>query len=283
MSESKKQFEIDKENGWKICRKCNTKKDINSFRFYKRGCYAGTCENCAKLLYETVGEKQSQIDLKNGFKICNSCQMKKELIDFSWEIRGIKYSPRCKQCQRQCDKRRIENMRKNNPDKLKELIRENNKNRKKTPKTVVCARMSKQIRKSLRFGKGGKKWQSLVDFSLDDLKRHLESKFTERMSWELFINEEIEIDHYYPVNIFRFNSPEDYEFKLCWNLKNLTPLWKTDNATKSDRLGDGRFAKNLSEKERVDYLIKMKVVSEGYVYKEKSPEPIQESGEIEFI
>ena len=33
-----------------------------------------------------------------------------------------------------------------------------------------------------------------------------------------------------------FSSPEDIEFKICWGLENLQPLWWDENIKKSDSL-----------------------------------------------
>lgn len=128
------------------------------------------------------------------------------------------------------------------------------------------------VRDSLEVGKEGKSWQEFVTFSLEELENNLESQFTEGMNWEVFLTGKIHIDHYYPTNLFRFKSVYDYEFKLCWDLSNLRPMWEIDNLTKNDSLPeDGRSAKTLTEEKRVEYLIKMKLVPENYVYKEESP------------
>jgi hypothetical protein len=34
---------------------------------------------------------------------------------------------------------------------------------------------------------------------------------------------------------FKFETPEDPDFKACWALSNLRPLWSTDNIRKSDK------------------------------------------------
>ena len=39
---------------------------------------------------------------------------------------------------------------------------------------------------------------------------------------------EIEIDHIVPIKSFCFNSPDDKEFKKCWALSNLRPMWATN-------------------------------------------------------
>ena len=103
----------------------------------------------------------------------------------------------------------------------------------KVPRRAIGQRMSGAIRRSLREGKGGKSWQALVDYDLDQLVVHLESQFTEGMSWENM--NEWHIDHLKPQSHFDFNSVDDPEFKECWALANLRPCWAKENMMKGNR------------------------------------------------
>jgi hypothetical protein len=104
-----------------------------------------------------------------------------------------------------------------------------------TPKGNIDHRMGNGIRKSLSVGKSGRKWEDLVGYSVDDLKLHLESLFTDGMTWEAFLNGEIHIDHIRPKSSFTYETPDDPEFKECWAIKNLQPLWAIDNLSKGDK------------------------------------------------
>jgi hypothetical protein len=87
------------------------------------------------------------------------------------------------------------------------------------------------MNRCLSSGKAGRSWFELVDYSLDDLKRHIERQFTKGMSWENM--GEWHIDHIVPVASFSFSSPEEPEFKACWSLANLRPMWAEENQRKS--------------------------------------------------
>jgi hypothetical protein len=39
-----------------------------------------------------------------------------------------------------------------------------------------------------------------------------------------------------PITAFNFNTPEDIDFKRCWALSNLQPLWARDNLSKQNKL-----------------------------------------------
>ena len=89
---------------------------------------------------------------------------------------------------------------------------------------------------SLRQVKNGRKWQELTGYSLDDLRRHIEKQFKKGMTWERFLAGEIHIDHKIPVSAFNFDSPDHIDFKRCWALKNLQPMWANDNQVKHAKL-----------------------------------------------
>ncbi len=107
----------------------------------------------------------------------------------------------------------------------KKVRRQNN------PKFALGERISNSIRLSLKKGKNGWHWEGLVGYTLDALKLHLQSQFKDGMSWDNI--GEWHIDHIFPISAFNFTEPEDPEFKQCWALDNLRPLWAKDNLRKS--------------------------------------------------
>lgn len=84
-----------------------------------------------------------------------------------------------------------------------------------------------------RNGKGGKSWQQLVGYSAEQLKRHLERQFTAGMNWENY--GEWHVDHILPASSFKYSSADEDDFKSCWALTNLRPLWSIDNIRKRDQ------------------------------------------------
>lgn len=70
-----------------------------------------------------------------------------------------------------------------------------------------------------------------LDFTMDELRIHLENQFDEWMNWD---NHGLwHIDHIRPVASFEFTSMEDEDFKKCWALENLQPLKDTENMRKN--------------------------------------------------
>lgn len=127
---------------------------------------------------------------------------------------------------------------KENPEKVAAMRKKRYKKLSKDFAFILNRRMSSGIWYSLKRGKMKKEasWLSLVDYTLEDLKKHLESQFTDEMSWESFMNGEIHIDHINPISSFNFDSTNDIGFKDCWSLDNLQPLFAIDNLRKGAQI-----------------------------------------------
>jgi len=116
-----------------------------------------------------------------------------------------------------------------------EKARERNEKRLGTLKGKIDSRMSNAIWKALKGNKKGRKWESLVGYTVDQLKQHIQKQFTKGMNWTRFKKGEIHIHHDVPKSYFNCTSTDDPLFKECWVLHNLKPLWAKDNISKGDR------------------------------------------------
>lgn len=94
--------------------------------------------------------------------------------------------------------------------------------------------ISRGIRHSLNGNKQGQHWEDLVDYNLEDLKKHLEKHFKAGMTWENYGS--WHIDHKIPISAFVFDSSNDRGFKKCWALSNLQPLWAKENLKKANKI-----------------------------------------------
>lgn len=72
--------------------------------------------------------------------------------------------------------------------------------------------------------------QTLVGYTLADLRAHLEARFVDGMSWENI--GAWHVDHRRPLASFDISGPDCPEFKAAWALSNLQPLWARDNLIK---------------------------------------------------
>jgi hypothetical protein len=89
---------------------------------------------------------------------------------------------------------------------------------------------------ALKEKKGGRTWEALVDYTLDDLMRHLEKQFQQGMSWDNYGKTGWHIDHLIPVSAFNFKTYDDIDFKRAWALSNLQPMWAKENMSKGAKI-----------------------------------------------
>jgi hypothetical protein len=78
--------------------------------------------------------------------------------------------------------------------------------------------------------------ERLLGYTVAELREHLEKQFTKRMNWKRFADGDIHIDHIIPISAFNFENVGDPEWKACWALTNLRPLWAKDNLLKSGKI-----------------------------------------------
>lgn len=118
-------------------------------------------------------------------------------------------------------------------DEGRKYSRERMRKNMKDPKFRLSSNFSRNMRAGLDSGKGGKKWETLVGYKLDDLVKHLERQFLPGMTIEN--HGKWHIDHIRPISSFSYSSYDDAEFLDCWSLSNLRPLWAKDNISKHSK------------------------------------------------
>ena len=148
-----------------------------------------------------------------------------KMRDYQREYRA-KNKDRLKDAQRA----QWKNWRKNNPERARQNFKNWSIKRRQRQGVVVSDRISRSIRASIKGGKNGRSWESLVGYSLRELMVHLERQFCKDMTWSNI--GKWHIDHILPLASFTFSTPDDAEFKAAWALTNLRPLWATANMQK---------------------------------------------------
>jgi len=219
----------------KQCSKCKEIKHIKDF-YKKKGSKLGVhslCKECQKELMkryyknnkEKIKERCRQWAKNNTDKIKKS--------HLPWVKNNIE---KLKKYQRE--------YRQSNKEKLKEYARKYYKNneekyakwdRQKRLNIQYCLSKSIQGRiwYSLKEKKNRQHWENIVGFTLQELITHLEKLFKEGMSFYNY--GKWHIDHRKPISSFNFTSYKDEEFKECWSLENLQPLWAYENLRKGNR------------------------------------------------
>ena len=124
---------------------------------------------------------------------------------------------------------------KNNKDKVNkqhtQYIRDRRRN---DPEFRLLGNIRARLYKSL---KGLTKSEASIQYigcNLDTLKKHLESQFTEGMTWENY--GKWHVDHIKPLASFDFTGAhKESQLKDAWHFTNLQPLWAKDNLIKGSK------------------------------------------------
>ena len=105
------------------------------------------------------------------------------------------------------------------------------RNRRENPQYRLSNNISRRIRQSLKNGENSYRWESLVNYTLNDLIEHLEKQFTAEVNWNNY-GFYWHVDHIIPISVFNFDNSNQLDFKRCWALENLQPLEKSENQEK---------------------------------------------------
>lgn len=206
----------------KVCTKCLEERDITTFS--KNKCKKDGLQNHCKYCYA-----QYRLDNKYGIKEYN----KQYRLDNKVMIKEY-----FKQYQLD-NKDKIKKQKKQyeliNKEKLRETKRKYYKKRRQTdPIFNLIKRLRYRTWVILRRN-NFQKSKHLYDYlgcTKEELRKHIESKFTESMTWAKVLSAEIEIDHI--ISLATAISEEDV-YRLC-HFSNLQPLWKTENRSKLDKV-----------------------------------------------
>lgn len=238
----------------KECKKCNLIKTLSEF--YKDGKrYKSSCKECIKkyvsLNYTNnktaIKEKQKNyyINNKENLQSNNKKYYSENKEKFSeYHIENREHILEKQKQYRDKNKDKIKEIKNNyrikNKDKIKEYrdkyyeknketILRQNRERNKINSHIVAWRtvLKNQLRRM-----GSKKEGKTIDllgYSALDLKFHIETLFTEGMTWDNY--GKWEIDHKLPVTSFL----KDTLPSIVNALENLQPLWQSDNRSKYNK------------------------------------------------
>lgn len=219
--------------GLKHCPKCKTLKPADAKNFYissRRG-FSDWCKPC-----ESEKNKAKRITPQKfeseTHKQCTRCREIKDRSDYyrsSASKDGL--TVYCRPCYKQL----LDTSRAVHSKKWQASFQAK---KKACPALTMHYRTLGLVRKAL--GRKGLKqrdfsvarsYWTAVGYDRNELVRHIERQFLPGMSWENA--GEWHIDHITPASEFKYSKPDDPDFKVCWGLANLRPLWAEDNIKKN--------------------------------------------------
>ena len=207
-------------DGYKICTRCNMEKEFNEF--YRNKNTSDKCHSrCKKCISEVHNERMNNdVEYRDKVRFCGKATYERMMGD---PVRSEK-------------KKIVRRIFSRKPQQIKKR-REYQRELRKDPMVRLNRNISRGINYGLRRGnKAGQHWEKLVGFTLADLKRHLEKQFKDGMTWENYGRGGWEVDHISPSSIFNFSKVEHPDFRRCWSLDNLQPLWASENLSKGAKL-----------------------------------------------
>jgi len=227
----------------KVCNKCNLEKDICEFGKLKssRDGYRYFCKKCRNNIEKTyegsnVSERKKKWRNNNKEKIKNHYQETKQIIlDYQKKYREENLDKIKERGKKYYNINKKEILDKN------KIYRKNTKNirniyeskkKKNDPIYSLLCGMRSRLCNYLKMCDVTKRNKTfdIVGCSPQFLKEHLETQFTDGMTWDNRC--EWHIDHIIPLSSAK---TEDELYKLC-HYENLQPLWAEDNLKKSNKI-----------------------------------------------
>lgn len=203
----------------KICAKCKRSLDKSYFTKYKAS-KDGLQSWCKDCMHEYDKNRNKNKDRQDYCKAVTK-KYNEDNLEHNREVQK-EYRKRNIDKIREYNKQyRIEHI---NEIRVKDRIRDASPSRK----------ISRIVHKSLNKNRceTSKHFEDILGYTTDKLKKHLESQFTVDMTWDNYSRYGWHIDHIIPQCLLPFNSTDDNNFKICWSLYNLRPLWDKDNLSR---------------------------------------------------
>ena len=211
----------------KPCKNCGKIKSIQEHSFYQRKMVNGSYKICQRIYCKSCeAEKAKLWRANNPEKVKSYNQSSKHKQSYQKWLSKNKDKRIAYQKQYyldNIDKFILVSQTKQFKDKkIKYKI-----NKKKTdPGYRLRNNISNSIYRALVKGKSNKAGESILkylDYTIQDLKSHLENQFDNKMTWQNY-GIYWHLDHIIPQSDLPYASMEEENFKICWSLKNLRPL-----------------------------------------------------------
>lgn len=207
-------------------------------------------------------------------KECTKCKVWKPYSEFHKKAAskdGLQY--KCKECYKEYRAANREKIvgylreyYKHNRDKITEQQKEYRQNKKKVaeyhkeryhndPTYRLRHLVSMTVRNALSNNNSSKEGNSTWDalpYTPQQLREHLEAQFEEGMTWDNYGRDGWHIDHIYPQSLLPYESMDDDNFKIAWDLRNLRPLWAAENFSKGNQVIEGAEELLLEIKKDLD-------------------------------
>lgn len=240
----------------KKCTKCKQQKEVINFRKSKagkNGLYP-QCKDCVKQ-YESGKmkeyNKQYRLDNKDKMKeykkeyrknnseyLRNKSKITRETKSYKESVKEFRAKNKdhiVEYNKQYYENNRVEILKnrkqRNQTDYAKSYRNQYKKERRQSD---ICYKLTGniqgRIKQSLKRNLKSKNTIELIGCTIEELKLHIENQFKDGMTWENYGFYTWHIDHIRPCASFDLSDPEQQ--KICFNYKNMQPLWAHENLSK---------------------------------------------------
>lgn len=214
--------------GFKVCRCCKQQKPYSEFYRWKNSSdgYHFYCKECKRQMNEKRYSENKDVLSK---RVSISRAIRRQL-DPEYDEKIKAYSR--KQAKSESYKRANQKYRKVHKDRIaayeSKRVQEN-----------IQVRITKRLRTRLHHfvnsvGIYSYHTTELLGCSWEYLRDYLEKQFESGMNWDNYGKNGWVIDHVVPCSYF--DMTDDVQVHICFNFRNLQPLWAKDNGSKNDSL-----------------------------------------------
>ena len=210
----------------KICKDCNTEKNINEFYKNKTSNdgYNNDCRECFIIKRKTYRKEYEKRD--------NVKKYRKTFVTKNKERRNKKYYENVEMSR---EINRIARKKQRDKDRIGLNIKRRDYYRHKM-KTDPLFKLKKNVRGRIysytKYGGKSKTTFEIVGLTAQELKIYIENKFTNGMTWENYGPYGWHIDHKIPLDSAK--TEKDLYDLCCYT--NLQPMWCSDNIRKKDKI-----------------------------------------------
>ena len=195
------------------------------------------CKKKLKKTYKNFRYKSKKRSILTFRSVCRPCE-RKQYSNFIKTAKGKKAKAKRDKKYKVSPKGRAADKRyydKNQPKLMKISVAKRAKQRKTIPHIKIRDNLSSRMKLALKEQNLTKRntTAELVGCSIKYLKQYLEIKFKPGMTWKNHGRFGWHIDHIRACS--RFDLSDPVQQKICFNYKNLQPLWAEDNIRKSNK------------------------------------------------
>jgi len=224
----------------KICKKCLIEKDICEFGILRKNKdgLRNECKSCRiinrKLNLEKIKFQEKLRRLKNREIINKKQKEYRKIFSNELKVKRDEYRNKNREKLNLSSKK----WKSQNQEKVKDWRQKNreyfNNYNKIRCESDILFKIKRNIRSRMNKFIKNKSQNSIdiVGLNINELKKYIESKFKDGMSWENYGKYGWHIDHIIPLSSAK---TEDELYNLC-HFENLQPLWAKDNLSKGCKL-----------------------------------------------